>query len=78
MLSAAPVVVDCYRTTRHSIKGAKANKVASSHYLSQASAFRHSLLRLLGGPTKIFFHCLLETALTAGTVRTFSIKSVLK
>ena len=64
-----PVVVADYRTHLHVIQS-NAPKLIKLHppfiYFSQASASRHT--RGFCWPTKIVMYCLLETALTAGTV----------
>ena len=75
MLPAGTAVVVDYRTHLLVIQS-NAPKLIKLHppfiYFSQASAFRRT--RPLGRPTKIFLYCRLETALTANTVRPFSIK----
>ena len=71
-------VVD-YRTHLHVIQS-NAPKLMQLYpafiYFSQAYAFRHT--KAFSWPIKIFLYCRLETALTAGMVRPFSTKSVLK
>ena len=82
MPSAGSVVVAHYRTHLHVIQS-NAPKLLKLHppfiSFSQASAFRHNDTKAFRyRPTKIFLYCLLETSPTTGTIRPFSIKSLLK
>ena len=76
MPPAGPVVVVDYRTDLLVIQS-NAPKLIKLHILLSFILAKLLLLgipRLLCRPTKIFLYCLLKTALTAGTVRSFSKK----
>ena len=79
MSPAGPVVVLDYRTHLHVIRS-NAPKLLNCILLLfiLAKLLFLDIPRLLARPAKIFLCYLLETALTAGTVCPFSIKSVLK
>ena len=79
MPSADPVVVVDYRAHLHDIQS-NAPKLIKLHPLSYilAKLLLLGIPRLLPKLTRILLYYLLENDLTAGTVRPFSMKSVLK